>query len=112
MRNGIVRLNTLIMVGPVLSACCVGWWIGDTAAPTVMSTIRPVDVPEPYYTAQQNDSLGLNDLDVALHDLRCHTNMSGVYLIVVRRRLMSSGFSQTGGSTRQSVRVIVIVGLL
>ena len=45
-------------------------WIGDTATPLVMSTIRHVDVPEPYYTAQQNDSLEMNDLDVSLRDLK------------------------------------------
>ena len=69
-QNRIVRLNTLILVGLILSACCVGWWIGDTATPLIMSTIRPVDVPEPYYTAQQNNSLGLNDLGVSLRNLK------------------------------------------
>ena len=38
--------------------------------PLLMSTIRPVDVPEPYYTAHQNDSLGLNDLGVSLRELK------------------------------------------
>ena len=57
------------MVGLVASACYVGWWTGSNA-PLIMSTIRPVDVPEPYYTAQQNDSLELNDLDVSLRDLK------------------------------------------
>ena len=78
-QNRIVRLNILIMVGLILFAGCVGWWIG-TAAPLVMSTIRPVDVPEPYYTAQPNDSLGLNDLDVALRDLKMpHKYERGVF---------------------------------
>jgi len=45
-----------------------------------MSMIRPVDVPEPYYTAQQNDSLGLNDLDVSLRDLKMpHKYELGVF---------------------------------
>jgi len=80
----IVRLNTLILVGLVLSACCVGWWIGDTAAPLIMSTIRPVDVPEPYYTVQQNDSLELNDLDVSLRDLKMpHKYEKGVFVAVL-----------------------------
>ena len=38
--------------------------------PLLMSTIRPVDVPEPYYTAHQNDSLELNDLGVSLRELK------------------------------------------
>lgn len=73
-------MNTLITVGLVLSACCVGGWIGDTAAPLVISIIRPVDVPEPYYTAQQNDSIGLNDLYVALRDIEMpHKYERGVF---------------------------------
>ena len=58
-----------LMVGLILFAGCVGWWAGSNA-PLIMSTIRPVDVPEPYYTVQQNDSLELNDLDVSLRDLK------------------------------------------
>jgi hypothetical protein len=57
------------MVGLILFAGCVGWWAGNNA-PQIMSTIRPVEVPEPYYTVQQNDSLGLNDLDVSLCALK------------------------------------------
>ena len=64
-----MRLNILIMAGLILFAGCVGWWAGSNA-PLIMSTIRPVDVPEPYYTVQQNDSLELNDLDVSLRDLK------------------------------------------
>ena len=77
--NRIVRLNTLILVGLVLSACCVCWW-AESNASLVMSIIRPVDVPEPYYTAQQNDSLGLNDLGVSLRDLKMpHKYERGVF---------------------------------
>jgi hypothetical protein len=58
----------------------VGWWIGDTAAPVILSIIRPVDVPEPYYTAQQNDSLRLNDLGVSLRELKMpHKYEKGVF---------------------------------
>ena len=64
-----MRLNILIMAGLILFAGCVGWWAGSNA-PLISSTIRPVDIPEPYYTAQQNDSLELNDLDVSLRDLK------------------------------------------
>jgi len=78
-----VRLKTLIMVGLmvglILFAGCVGWWAGSNA-PLIMSTISPVDVPEPYYTVQQNDSLGLNDLDVSLRDLKMpHKYEKGVF---------------------------------
>jgi len=74
-----VRLNTLALVGLILSACCVCWGAGSSA-PLIMSMIRPVDVPEPYYTVQQNDSLGLNDLDVALRDLKMpHKYERGVF---------------------------------
>ena len=79
-QNRIVRLNTLALVGLILSTCCVGWWIGDTAAPVILSIIRPVDVPEPYYTVQQNGSLGLNDLGVALRNLKMpHKYEKGVF---------------------------------
>ena len=78
-----MRLKTLIMVGLmvglILFAGCVGWWAGSNA-PLIMSTIRPVDVPEPYYTVQQNDSLELNDLDVSLRDLKMpHKYEKGVF---------------------------------
>ena len=77
--NIIVRLNTLALVGLILSACCVCWGAGSSA-PLIMSMIRHVDVPEPYYTVQQNDSLGLNDLDVALRDLKMpHKYERGVF---------------------------------
>jgi len=35
-----------------------------------MSTIRPVDVPDSYYTAQQNDSIELNDLGASRGKLK------------------------------------------
>ena len=64
-----MRLNTMLTVGIALSVCGTGWWAGSNA-PLIMSTIRPVDILEPYYTVQQNDSLELNDLDVSLRDLK------------------------------------------
>ena len=46
----------------------------------ILSIIRPVDVPETYYTAQQNDFLGLNDLGVSLCDLKMpHKYERGVF---------------------------------
>ncbi len=45
-----------------------------------MSTIRPVDVSDSYYTAQQNDSIRLNDLGASLGELKMlHKYERGVF---------------------------------